>query len=82
MKRGVRFIMLTISSVVCERTESMAGGREGVVVEEASWAFGLVEMGKGVSVDGGRGLDELKSSGSSCIRDIFGSMEETVRVVD
>lgn len=37
----------------------MAGGREGAVAEEAFWAFDLVEMGKGVSVDGGRGLDEL-----------------------
>lgn len=37
----------------------MAGGREGAVAEEACWAFDLVEMGKGVSADGGRGLDEL-----------------------
>ncbi len=59
MKSGVRFIICTISSAVCERTESMAGGRKGAVAEEAFWAFDLVEMGKGVSVDGGRGLDEL-----------------------
>ena len=55
MKSGVRFIILTISSAVYERTESIAGGSAGVVLDVASWAFGLDGMGKGVSADGGRG---------------------------
>lgn len=54
MKRGVFFIIWMISSAVWERTESMAGGRDGVVEEEASWVEDLGPMGKGVSVEGGR----------------------------
>lgn len=50
MNKGVFFIICTISSAECDRTESIMGGSKGVV--EASWLVGLGRMGKGVSLDG------------------------------
>ena len=52
MKRGVFFIIETISSALWERMDSIAGGREGVVVAFGSDAW----AGSGNSVSfGGRG---------------------------
>ena len=80
MKRGVWFIILTISSAVCERTDSICGGNAGA---GPSWVCAFARIGKGVSdpgaaderldgcgCGGGEAFNSSKSSGSSAIRDI------------
>lgn len=55
MNKGVFFRSWTSSSVECDRTESMTGGRGGFW--EASSFVGLAGMGNGVSADGGRSVE-------------------------
>lgn len=46
MKRGARAIFLTVSSAVCERMDSICGGREGVMLTVFEGS-GFTEAGVG-----------------------------------